>query len=167
MTVQWAGAPTWFSAFPFKQELGRFEGSTAFVDLRGGFGHQCIALREAFPDLARKLISQDLPQTLAQVPTIEGVEVMAHNLFEPQVVKGTASKHRFAFHWIRGLTLFHRRRILLPEKYSARLARRQGPDHSEEHSSSSRSWLSYSDRWDGSSEWKCSLASHSGQQIPR
>jgi len=88
MTVQRKGATTWLSAFPFKQELGHFDGSTALVDIGGGFGHQCIILKEAFPELAGKLILQDLPQTLAYVPPISGVEIATHNFFELQVVKG-------------------------------------------------------------------------------
>ena len=89
MTVQRAGAVSWLSAFPFKQELGNFQGNTVLVDIGGGFGHQCIAVKEAFPELAGKLILQDLPQTFAFVGKIEGVEVIEHNFFEPQPVKGT------------------------------------------------------------------------------
>jgi len=88
MTVQRAGAVTWLSAFPFKEELGSFQEKSVFVDVGGGFGHQCIAVKEAFPELAGKLILQDLPQTLAHVPAIDGVEIIVHNFFEPQVVKG-------------------------------------------------------------------------------
>lgn len=88
MTVQRAGAITWLSAFPFKEELGDFSGKPVFVDIGGGFGHQCIAVKEAFPELFGKLVLQDLPQTLAHVPKIDGVEVQVHNFFEPQVVKG-------------------------------------------------------------------------------
>jgi demethylsterigmatocystin 6-O-methyltransferase len=68
MTVQRAGAVTWLSAFPFKKHLGDFQGNTVFVDIGGGFG-------------------------LAHVPALDGVEVIPHNFFEPQVIKGmTESK---------------------------------------------------------------------------
>ena len=90
MTVQRAGAITWLSAFPFKQELGDFDGENVLVDIGGGFGHQCTALIEAFPELSGKLVLQDLPQTLAMVPPIDGVEIIVHNFFEPQVIKGTS-----------------------------------------------------------------------------
>jgi len=90
MTVQRAGAVNWLSVFPFKQELGDFQGSAVLVDVGGGFGHQCIAVKEAFPELAGKLVLQDLPQTLAFVGKIEGVEVTEQNFFEPQPVKGTS-----------------------------------------------------------------------------
>jgi demethylsterigmatocystin 6-O-methyltransferase len=97
MTVQRAGTPTWLSSFPFKEELGNFNDNTTLVDVGGGFGHQCIALKQAFPVVSGKLILQDLPQTLADVPAIEGVETQAHNFFEPQVVKGMCL---FDFHGI-------------------------------------------------------------------
>jgi demethylsterigmatocystin 6-O-methyltransferase len=89
MTVQRAGALNWLSAFPFKEELGDFQGQTVFIDIGGGFGHQCIAVMGAFPELTGKIVLQDLPQTLAHVPEIDGVEATVHNFFEPQIVKGS------------------------------------------------------------------------------
>jgi demethylsterigmatocystin 6-O-methyltransferase len=59
MTIQRAGTVSWLSAFPFKEKLGNFQGKTAFVDIGGGFGHQCIALKKAFPELTGKLILED------------------------------------------------------------------------------------------------------------
>ncbi|CAG8982199.1 hypothetical protein HYALB_00003635 [Hymenoscyphus albidus] len=87
MTVQRAGAPIFISTFQFKKELGNFQGKPVFVDVGGGFGNQAMAVLEAFPELSGKLILQDLPQTLEHVPAIDGIQVMAHNFFEPQVVK--------------------------------------------------------------------------------
>ncbi|THV52662.1 hypothetical protein BGAL_0073g00370 [Botrytis galanthina] len=87
MTVQRAGAVTWLSAFPFRQELGEFQQKPVFVDIGGGFGHQCILVKETFPELSGKLVLQDLPQTLEHVAKIDGVEIVVHNFFEPQVIK--------------------------------------------------------------------------------
>ncbi|KAF7950184.1 hypothetical protein EAE96_007475 [Botrytis aclada] len=87
MTVQRAGAVTWLSAFPSRQELGDFQNKPVFVDIGGGFGHQCILVKETFPELSGKLVLQDLPQTLEHVPEIDGVETIVHNFFEPQVIK--------------------------------------------------------------------------------
>ncbi|TEY71677.1 hypothetical protein BOTCAL_0088g00090 [Botryotinia calthae] len=87
MTVQRAGAVSWLSSFPFKQELGDFQNKPVFVDIGGGFGHQCMLIKETFPELSGKLVLQDLLQTLEQVPKIDGVETIVHNFFEPQVVK--------------------------------------------------------------------------------
>ncbi|KAI9708795.1 MAG: hypothetical protein M1820_003750 [Bogoriella megaspora] len=88
MTVQRAGAPTWLEVFPFEQELGDWHDKPVFVDVGGGFGHQCQALKEAFPDLPGKIILEDLPQTLEHIPAIKGVEAVAQNFFEPQVIQG-------------------------------------------------------------------------------
>jgi demethylsterigmatocystin 6-O-methyltransferase len=88
MTIQRDGTVSWLSAFPFKEELGGFQGKSVFVDIGGGFGHQCIALKQTFPELAGKLILEDQSQTLAQAPEIDGVEAIAHDFFKPQVVKG-------------------------------------------------------------------------------
>jgi len=93
MTVQRENAVSWLTVFPLKKLLGDFHGKTAFVDIGGGFGHQCIAVKETFPDLAGKLQLQDLPQTLQHVPSIDGVEVVVHNFFEPQVAKGNFPMH--------------------------------------------------------------------------
>jgi demethylsterigmatocystin 6-O-methyltransferase len=94
MTIQRAGTVSWLSAFPFKQELGSFQGKPVFVDIGGGFGHQCIALKENFPELAGKLVLEDQPQALAQAPEISGVEAIAHDIFKPQVVKGILGIHK-------------------------------------------------------------------------
>lgn len=94
MTVQRAGAPTFLSAFQFKKELGDFQGKPVFVDVGGGFGHQAMAVKQAFPQLSGKLILQDLPQTLQLVPAIDGIQVMVHNFFESQVVKGMISLNK-------------------------------------------------------------------------
>lgn len=90
MTVQRAGAVSWLSAFPFKEELGEFQGETVFVDVGGGFGHQSLSVRRAFPDVKGKIVLEDLSQTLAHVPPMDDIEIMPHNFFEPQVVKGNA-----------------------------------------------------------------------------
>jgi len=90
MTVQRDVAVSWLSVFPFKKLLGDYHGETSFVDVGGGFGHQCLMLKETFPELSGKIELQDLPQTLQHVPSIDGVKVVEHNFFEPQIAKGEA-----------------------------------------------------------------------------
>ena len=85
---------TWLSVFPLAQELARWKPSpeqAVFVDIGGGFGHQCQALKGANPDLKGRIILQELPQTLEHVPPLEGIETQVYNFFEPQPVKGTTS----------------------------------------------------------------------------
>lgn len=87
MTVQPRGAP-WFSVVPFAEQLGSFAGPDIFVDVGGGFGHQSLELLGAYPELKGKLILQDLEQTLAHRPPLNGVKTMAHDFFTEQPVKG-------------------------------------------------------------------------------
>ena len=86
-----AGALDWLAVFPIEEEVGDWSAGpegTLFVDVGGGFGHQCSALKAKYPELSGKVILQDLPQTLAHVQPIEGVEIMMQNFHEPQEIKG-------------------------------------------------------------------------------
>lgn len=88
MTVQGAAGTPWFSVFPFQEELSTFEGQHVLVDVGGGFGHQCAALLAAFPELRGKLVLQELPQTLAQLPPqLDGVDLVAQDFFQAQQVR--------------------------------------------------------------------------------
>lgn len=80
----------WFTVFPLEAELGTFlqtsPATPAFVDIGGGFGHQCAALAKAFPVLKSRLVLQDMAQTIAIAPAVDGVEFMTHDFFKPQPV---------------------------------------------------------------------------------
>lgn len=130
MTVQRAGAVNWLSVFPFQDELGDFQGKTVFVDIGGGFGHQSLSVKEAFPSIEGKIVLQDLPQTLEHVPPMDGIEVMPHNFFEPQVVKGNLQLQKTSlvsvltvYNLFVKLTHPNRCQILLPSQRPTRLAR--------------------------------------------
>lgn len=61
-----------------------------FVDVGGGYGHQCASLCDKFPELSKmrgSMVVQDLPQAVQNVK-IAGVEAMAHDFFAAQPVKG-------------------------------------------------------------------------------
>ena len=91
MTVQRSPA-TWLSVFPLAQELSDWRPSpvqAVFVDIGGGFGHQCQALKEANLDLKGRVILQELPQILDHVPPLGNIETQVYNFFEPQPIKGT------------------------------------------------------------------------------
>lgn len=82
----------WFTVFPLEAELGTFlqisPATPAFVDIGGGFGHQCAALAKAFPVLKGRLVLQDMAPTIKIAPAVDGVEFMAHDFFKPQPVTG-------------------------------------------------------------------------------
>jgi len=86
------GQPDWLSSFPMKQEIRSWSNAgpekVLFVDIGGGFGHQCIGLRAKYPELPGRVILQDIPQTLEHVQPSPGVEVMAQDFWQPQAIKG-------------------------------------------------------------------------------
>ncbi|KKK22285.1 aflO/ omtB/ dmtA/ O-methyltransferase B [Aspergillus ochraceoroseus] len=91
----------WVDYFPVLEELGDFPGpdKALMVDVGGGFGQQSKALRAKFPNLAGRVIVQDIPQTLAGAQPAEGVEFIAHNFFEPQPIQGAKFYYlRHVFH---------------------------------------------------------------------
>jgi demethylsterigmatocystin 6-O-methyltransferase len=61
-----------------------------FVDVGGGYGHQCVHRREKYPNLHGRLVLQDLPQAVGQLPPIDGVKAMAQDFFEKQAIEGTS-----------------------------------------------------------------------------
>lgn len=87
-------ADDWLSVFPVEEEVGSWVAEhekALFVDVAGGFGHQCMGFKEKYPQIPGRLILQDLPQTLAHMQPIEGVEIMAQNFYEPQPIKGKSN----------------------------------------------------------------------------
>lgn len=89
----------WLDSFPLEKFVGDFPEKAAndkdavlFVDVGGSFGMQCENLRAKYPDMKGRVILQDLQETIdlvkqKGVPT--GVEVLGHNFFEPQPIKGS------------------------------------------------------------------------------
>ncbi|OTA52352.1 S-adenosyl-L-methionine-dependent methyltransferase [Hypoxylon sp. EC38] len=98
MTVNGAAGAPWFTVFPFEKAIGTFRDQVVLVDVGGGFGHQCVALLAAFPHLHGKLVLQELPQTLAQLPTqLDGIKFVEHDFFQSQPVKNAR------FYYLRGI----------------------------------------------------------------
>ncbi|KAL4892529.1 S-adenosyl-L-methionine-dependent methyltransferase [Aspergillus ambiguus] len=61
-----------------------------FVDVGGGYGHQCTSLRDRYPTLAEKpgsIVLQDKPETLKDLK-IAGVDIVPHDIFTEQPIKG-------------------------------------------------------------------------------
>lgn len=62
------------------------------VDVGGSSGHQCVALRKAFPELKGRLVLQDLDFMVDMIDKKYaeeiGFEPMAHDFFKPQAIKG-------------------------------------------------------------------------------
>ncbi|KAI0009686.1 putative sterigmatocystin 8-O-methyltransferase precursor [Xylariaceae sp. FL0662B] len=96
MAAQREGLPIFLDVIDFREELARgtlTESTPLFVDVGGAKGHQCIALRQRFPELPGRIILEDLPDVIEQVksdplPGFEDIEVQPHDFFTPQPVKG-------------------------------------------------------------------------------
>ncbi|PNP73498.1 hypothetical protein FNYG_13148 [Fusarium nygamai] len=83
----------WLSVLPLEDEVKRWQSSdpdrVLFVDIGGGMGHQCIRLRDKYPDVPGRVILQDMPITVARIPKPmpHGIEAMSYNFDEPQPIK--------------------------------------------------------------------------------
>ncbi|MCJ1243567.1 hypothetical protein MMC30_000764 [Trapelia coarctata] len=85
------GLGTWLDIFPAKDLFqGSKKDTPLFVDVDGGLGHQCIALRAKYPKTHGRVILQDLPHIFQQVIPLKRVEVMEHDLDNEQPVKGAS-----------------------------------------------------------------------------
>ena len=81
--------PIWLDVYPVKEKASDLKPEEPLlVDIGGGLGHQCIALRERFPQLTGRVILQDIPQTLEHAIHHDTVEVMVQDFFQPQVIQG-------------------------------------------------------------------------------
>lgn len=80
--------PTWLDAVAFDTEVvqGASPEDVVFVDVGGGNGSQCAALKKAFPELTGRLILQDRPAVLEKALEVEGMELMAHDFLTEQPV---------------------------------------------------------------------------------
>lgn len=82
----------WFDIYPIKSQLlagsERDSASVFLVDVAGGKGHDILSLRTRFPDLPGRLVLQDLPQTLEDLPTHDHIEIMPYDMFTEQPIKG-------------------------------------------------------------------------------
>ncbi len=82
----------WFDIYPIESQLlagsDRHSASVFLVDVAGGKGHDISSLRTRFPDLPGRLVLQDLPRTFEDLPRPVDIEVMPHDLFTEQPIKG-------------------------------------------------------------------------------
>lgn len=62
------------------------------VDVGGGAGHQCLALRSQHPELKGRIVLEDLPSTVERVDKKQfadlRIEILVHDFNEPQPVRG-------------------------------------------------------------------------------
>ena len=90
MTAQREGQNTWLDVFPFEQQLchGLTPEKALFVDVGGGIGHQCLALKTKFPTVQGRIILQDRAEALQMALPMEDVEKIAYDFWTPQPITG-------------------------------------------------------------------------------
>ena len=95
MKTQRDGKPSFMDAFNFEQELaqGSDPSTILFVDVGGGWGHQCVALKQRYPGMTGRIVLQDQPGVIAQakespIPGFVGIETDAYDIFSPEHLKG-------------------------------------------------------------------------------
>jgi demethylsterigmatocystin 6-O-methyltransferase len=96
MTVE--RSPNWLSTFPMEGEVGTWsaDGDKAiFVDMGAGLGQGCTQFRDIYPNLPGRIVLQELPPFIQIMKPLDRVELMAHNFFTPQPVKGTFKQYPY------------------------------------------------------------------------
>jgi demethylsterigmatocystin 6-O-methyltransferase len=81
--------------YPFSEDIGELRTASdavTLVDIGGGFGQAIKAIRAEYPHVKGRFILQDLPKTIGKVDASQaekdGFEIMKHDFFTPQPVKG-------------------------------------------------------------------------------
>jgi ribosomal protein RSM22 (predicted rRNA methylase) len=95
MEAQFAALPTWLDVVSFSTEVARdvSAGEVVFVDVGGGNGSQCAALKKAFPALKGRIILQDRPAVLGKALRVDGMELMPHDFLTEQSVHSKSTVH--------------------------------------------------------------------------
>ena len=83
----------WIDWFPIEAELlsgsQNTTDSTLLVDVGGSKGHDLERFLDRYPESRGRLVLQDLPGVVEKVEGLsEGIQVMAHDFFTPQPIKG-------------------------------------------------------------------------------
>lgn len=90
MKEQFASLPTWLDVVSFEIEFGQDvqPDDVVFVDVGGGNGSQCAALKETVSDLKGRVVLQDQSYVLDTALEVEGMEKMPYDFFTEQPIKG-------------------------------------------------------------------------------
>ncbi|KAI9702721.1 MAG: hypothetical protein M1820_006105 [Bogoriella megaspora] len=94
MAVQGKVKGRWLDEYPIKSYTASWDPQLpVFVDVGGNVGRSCALFKSHFPEVPGRVILQDLGHTLTQAMQTPGVETIAHDIFEPQPVKGAKFYH--------------------------------------------------------------------------
>lgn len=93
MAANRQGQNIFLDVYPFEKEHCHdlSPKNPLFVDVGGGIGQQCLALKQRLPHVLGRVINQDLPPVIAQAIPCNGVEHTVHDFTAEQPVKGDSS----------------------------------------------------------------------------
>lgn len=101
MSVYAQGRDRWMDAgfYPVQERLVQGAGiqkeDVLLVDMGGSFGHDLENFRRKWPDVPGRLVLQDLPEVVCSAKGLDpSIEVMPHDFFQPQPIKGKLDTHR-------------------------------------------------------------------------
>jgi hypothetical protein len=94
MTVQASSKTMWAEdgAYPVKERLGNAKDDEVLVvDIGGGAGHDLLGFKERHPEVKGRLILEELPYMIDRVVgKLDGVELVEHDFYTPQPIKGAS-----------------------------------------------------------------------------
>jgi hypothetical protein len=93
MSFQRVGQKSWLDVFPLEKYVhGSITGDNhriLFVDVGGGYGHQCKEVLRRFPSLTGRVVLQDThAAAIDSAKSIEGLKAVYHDFTKAQPVKG-------------------------------------------------------------------------------
>lgn len=91
MQVQsYAFAESQSAVYLWEYELGQdvSDSEVVIVDVGGGKGQALEEIRKAHPGLKGRFVLQNLKGTVPEKVETAGIEIIEHNFFKPQPVKG-------------------------------------------------------------------------------
>lgn len=84
---------SWMNSYPLMARLkaghNLIENEVVLVNISGGRGHECEAIRARYPVLPGRMVLQDNADNIAHALPVRGMDVMIHDIFSPQPIKGS------------------------------------------------------------------------------
>lgn len=84
---------SWLNFYPLRMRVkaghNLKEDEVALVNIAGGRGHECEAIRAKYPILPGRMVLQDSADNIARAVPVKGMDVMEHSIFSPQPIKGS------------------------------------------------------------------------------
>lgn len=88
MQLRRPNASIWLDVYPLESQDMTSKDRIFFVDIGGGKGQVCTALKGRYPILPREVVVlQDISETITQLPTNQIFDAMVHDYYTEQPVK--------------------------------------------------------------------------------